>query len=157
MEYHPRFQSWRDGEHQRIRFSDQEKGNHHDLHELDPEHEPAPRSLNRARVLRTLENRLATESSVVGRLARDLIAHCRELTVRIKELEDELAVRAAELAPTLLALQGCGVLTAAKLMPGVIPELLKCDGPWCRLEIRGYRGWLKRDEFYGVYPSEKLE
>jgi len=48
-------------------------------------------------------------------------------------------------------------LPAAKLMPGVIPELLKCDGPWCRLEIRGYRGWLKRDEFYGVYPSEKLE
>jgi len=46
---------------------------------------------------------------------------------------------------------------AAKLMPGVIPELLKCDGPWCRLEIQGYRGWLKRDEFYGVYPSEKLE
>jgi SH3-like domain-containing protein len=46
---------------------------------------------------------------------------------------------------------------AARLMPGVIPELLKCDGAWCRLYIEGYKGWLKRDEFYGVYPSEKVE
>jgi SH3-like domain-containing protein len=46
---------------------------------------------------------------------------------------------------------------AARLMPGVIPELLNCQGLWCRLYIDGYKGWLKRDEFYGVYPAEKVE
>jgi SH3-like domain-containing protein len=46
---------------------------------------------------------------------------------------------------------------AARLMPGVIPELLNCEGDWCRLEIEGYKGWLKRDQFYGVYPSEKVQ
>jgi transposase len=86
------------------------------LHELEPGNEPAPRSLNRARVLRALEARLAEASGVVARLARDLVARCRQLTAQITELEAELALRTEELAPSLLALQGCGVLTAAKLI-----------------------------------------
>jgi len=39
----------------------------------------------------------------------------------------------------------------------VIPELLKCDGDWCRVSVQGYKGWLKRDQFYGVYETEKVE
>jgi SH3-like domain-containing protein len=46
---------------------------------------------------------------------------------------------------------------AARLMPGVIPELLKCAGAWCRLDIEGYKGWLKRDEFYGIYSNENVQ
>ena len=45
----------------------------------------------------------------------------------------------------------------AKLMPGVVAQILRCDGPWCRLNAEGYKGWLKRSDFYGVYPDEKLE
>ena len=46
----------------------------------------------------------------------------------------------------------------AKLMPGVVAQILRCDGVWCRLEADGYKGWLKRSDFYGVYPdSEKLQ
>ncbi len=45
----------------------------------------------------------------------------------------------------------------ARVEPGVIPELLKCEGEWCRVEVQGYKGWLKRDQFYGVYPTEKVE
>jgi SH3-like domain-containing protein len=45
----------------------------------------------------------------------------------------------------------------ALLEPGVIPQLLKCDGDWCRLEIQGYKGWVKREDFYGVYATEKVE
>jgi len=86
------------------------------LHELDPGNEPAPRSLNRVRVLRALEDRLATAPGVVARLARDLVVRCGELTGKINELEHEIAVRVWELAPSLLALQGCGALTAAKLI-----------------------------------------
>ena len=46
---------------------------------------------------------------------------------------------------------------SAKLEPGVVATLLRCEGVWCRLEADGYKGWLKRDEFYGVYPEEKME
>ena len=45
----------------------------------------------------------------------------------------------------------------ARVEPGVLPELLKCAGDWCRVEVQGYKGWLKRDQFYGVYPTEKVE
>ena len=45
----------------------------------------------------------------------------------------------------------------ARVEPGVIPELLKCDGDWCRVSVQGYKGWLKRDQFYGVYETEKVE
>jgi len=86
------------------------------LHELEPGNEPAPRSLNRARVLRALEARLAESTGVVARLASALVARCRQLTAEITELDAELALRTIELAPSLLALPGCGVLTAAKLI-----------------------------------------
>ena len=40
--------------------------------------------------------------------------------------------------------------------PGVIGELLDCDGDWCRVEIDGRRGWLQRGEFWGVLPDEAV-
>jgi SH3-like domain-containing protein len=40
--------------------------------------------------------------------------------------------------------------------PGVIGQLLDCDGSWCRVEIEGRRGWLQRTEFWGVLPDETL-
>jgi SH3-like domain-containing protein len=45
----------------------------------------------------------------------------------------------------------------ARLAPGVIARLIECDGLWCRIEAQGYRGWLKRDEFWGSYPKEPIE
>jgi SH3-like domain-containing protein len=47
--------------------------------------------------------------------------------------------------------------TVALLDPGVIARILECDGVWCRLEVQGYKGWLKRDEFWGVYPDEAVK
>jgi len=45
----------------------------------------------------------------------------------------------------------------ARLEPDVIGLLLECRAAWCRVEVNGYRGWLKRTEFWGVYPDEKVE
>jgi transposase len=86
------------------------------LHELMPGDEPAPRSLDRAHVLATLERRLGDEPGVVGRLARELVVRIRELTVVIDALEREIAGLVERLTPSLLALTGCGPLTAAKLI-----------------------------------------
>jgi len=50
-----------------------------------------------------------------------------------------------------------GSPATARLMPGVVAEILRCRANWCRLEADGYKGWLKRGEFFGVYPTEKLD
>lgn len=86
------------------------------LHELDPGNEPVARGLDRAVVLAALETRLTDAPGTVGRLARELVVRIRELTATINELEREIARLVADLAPTLLALVGCGSLTAAKLI-----------------------------------------
>jgi SH3-like domain-containing protein len=41
----------------------------------------------------------------------------------------------------------------------VIGRLLGCphDKSFCRVEIDSFQGWLKRDEFWGVYQSEYIE
>ncbi|MFP5341651.1 MAG: IS110 family transposase [Candidatus Limnocylindria bacterium] len=86
------------------------------LHELDPGHEPVARSLDRAVVLDGLERDLATAPGTVGRIARELVGRIRALTAAINELGREIARLVADLAPSLLALVGCGPLTAAKLI-----------------------------------------
>ncbi|HXS39245.1 MAG TPA: SH3 domain-containing protein [Stellaceae bacterium] len=42
----------------------------------------------------------------------------------------------------------------AKLDPGVIARLLECRNAWCRIEADSIKGWLRRDEIWGVYPDE---
>jgi SH3-like domain-containing protein len=45
----------------------------------------------------------------------------------------------------------------ARAEPGVVASLLTCQKAWCRVEANGFRGWLKRDEIWGVYPDEVIE
>jgi len=59
---------------------------------------------------------LADAPGTVGRLARELVGRIRDLTRSINELEREITRLVADLAPSLLALTGCGPLTAAKLI-----------------------------------------
>jgi SH3-like domain-containing protein len=46
----------------------------------------------------------------------------------------------------------------AKLDAGVIAHLLECRKEWCRIEAQSVdqpmRGWLVRDQIWGVYPDE---
>jgi transposase len=86
------------------------------LHELDPGHEPVARGLDRSIVLAALERDLAEVPGTVARIARELVARIRELTATINDLEREIGRLVAELAPSLLALAGCGSLSAAKLV-----------------------------------------
>jgi transposase len=78
--------------------------------------EPPARSLDRAVVLDRLEAELADRTEPVARFARDLLIRIRELTAAVDALEREIRVLASRVAPSLLALTGCGHLTAAKLV-----------------------------------------
>jgi len=86
------------------------------LHELEPGNEPAARTLNQLRTLDELGGRLADVDGTVARIARELVARCRTLTIEIKQLEREIGELVATLAPSLIAICGCGSLTAAKIL-----------------------------------------
>lgn len=86
------------------------------LHELDPSSPPAPQSLTRLRTLERLRDSLASCDELVARLAYELVCRSLELTLRIKELEREIQAAVEPLAPSLLAIVGCGPLSAAKIV-----------------------------------------
>lgn len=86
------------------------------LHELDPTLLLPSRGLRRYCVIDELADTLATFDGVVARLARELVARCRQLTEQINALEAELRPLVRRLAPTLLTVPGCGVLSAAMIL-----------------------------------------
>ncbi len=86
------------------------------LHEIDSALDPKPRSLDRPKTWKVLDERLADEIGTVARLARQLIGRCRQLTIDITELTLEIEQLVARLAPSLLAICGCAALTAAKIV-----------------------------------------
>lgn len=49
-----------------------------------------------------------------------------------------------------------GTKPVVKLEPGVIAGLDHCEQEWCYLRIASYKGWLKRENVWGVYPDEKF-
>lgn len=86
------------------------------LHELEPGYEIAAGSLNSMSVLDAVAALLAAHDNVTAEIARELVDRIRELTVRANQLERRISSLSAELAPSLLALEGCGGLTAAKIV-----------------------------------------
>lgn len=46
----------------------------------------------------------------------------------------------------------------ARLEAGVIGHLLSCEAssPWCRVSVEDYRGYLRREEFWGTFEGEPV-
>jgi transposase len=86
------------------------------VHELDPERAPVPASLDRAKHCQLLGAWLATLPGLVAELARDELADITRLTDAIDTLAKRIGQRVRVVAPALLAMPGCGELTAAKLV-----------------------------------------
>ena len=86
------------------------------LHELDPSLAIPATALRRFVVMDALTERLADHPGMVARLTRELLARCRELTVAINALQSELGAIVRQIAPSLLAVPGCGVLGAAVII-----------------------------------------
>jgi len=49
--------------------------------------------------------------------------------------------------------------TLAMLEPGVVIDIQRCpaQGVFCRVEVSGLQGWLKREQVWGMYPQEVIE
>lgn len=86
------------------------------LHEIFPGLVIPPRSLRRENILDGLEEHLEGVEGTVARIARELVVEIRNLTRRANELEREITKLVRGIAPSLLALRGCGPLSAAKIV-----------------------------------------
>ena len=83
------------------------------LHELDPGW-TAPTKLERHSAFDKVKAHLSghNDGAMVRRLALRLVEHLRLLTDEINELTAEITVRVTTIAPSLLAIVGCGALSA---------------------------------------------
>ncbi|MCV7431496.1 IS110 family RNA-guided transposase [Mycolicibacterium bacteremicum] len=86
------------------------------VHELDPGAEPKPASLHRHKPCAALGAWLDTQHGLLAELARDELTDVRRLTETINALAARIGTRVQQVAPALLALPGCGELTAAKII-----------------------------------------
>ncbi len=86
------------------------------LHELDPDLVIPSRGLRRQRVVAELARELDRFDGVVARLDRTLLTRCDELNHQINALEAELRHLVQAIAPSLQAIPGCGVLSAAVII-----------------------------------------
>lgn len=83
------------------------------LHELNPELQIPLRGFKRYCVMDELAERLTTFTGVVAQIAAELLTRCRQMTRQINDLEHQIRDRVRVLAPSLLEIPGCGVLSAA--------------------------------------------
>ena len=100
----------------RTRGEDQQRLRWH-LHDLWPELEIPTGALDRIVWLDRVARKLSrAQQTARVRIARELVRAIRDRTRRAAELEREIAALVKARAPELLALPGCGSLTAAKLI-----------------------------------------
>jgi SH3-like domain-containing protein len=45
----------------------------------------------------------------------------------------------------------------ANLQPGVLANVKRCDGSWCRIWGDGFDGFMRQTDLWGVYPDEKID
>jgi transposase len=87
------------------------------LHDLDPSFVVPRGALDRGIWLRRVEERLAEFAGrLEAEIALEQVRDCSELTGRINALERRIAAMIRPVAPGLMALEGCGALSAAKVL-----------------------------------------
>ena len=106
------------------------------LHVLDPSREPAKASLDRAVVQDRLRGWLRDLEGVRADIARNMLEDISRLTAEIKALHRRIGVLARASAPVLLAIPGCGELSAAKLM-GECGDVTRFRGEGCFASLAG--------------------
>lgn len=45
----------------------------------------------------------------------------------------------------------------AYLEPGVMGKVERCENGWCRISGGGFKGWIDREQLWGVYPDEDID
>jgi SH3-like domain-containing protein len=45
----------------------------------------------------------------------------------------------------------------AALEPGVLGNVMDCDGEWCQISVNDYSGYVEQDKLWGVYKGEEIK
>lgn len=85
------------------------------LHELDPEFDVPLRAMSNAKQRHRVATWLAARDGLVAELASDVLADIDAGSVKIDDLERRITALVEAHYPNLLAVPGCGALTAAKI------------------------------------------
>lgn len=85
------------------------------LHELDPEFDIPTKGFAIGKQRRRVSEWLEVRDGLVAELARDILGDINTGSSRIDELEKRITVLVEDRYPHLLAIPGCGSLTAAKI------------------------------------------
>ena len=88
------------------------------IHLLDPGH-PTPRNWKFQKAHRELRDLLITQDGLVAELARDVLDDIIRINAVILRLRRRIERTVRPVAPNLIALQGCGELTAARIIAEV--------------------------------------
>lgn len=116
------------------------------LREIDPSLEPPARGLIQLKHQVAVERRLEGVPGLVARLARELVARCRERTTRIRELEAEIqqlvapVARRAAGSTTTEALRVSPTSSTERSSPTRLPRNGSREGSWSDTVPRGGRG-----------------
>jgi transposase len=86
------------------------------LHEIAPELPIPAKGFRRQHIVAAVRGHLAGLEGTVASIARELLERVAELNGRTTELERQMKPLVTELAPSLVAVAGCGTLTAAKIV-----------------------------------------
>lgn len=45
---------------------------------------------------------------------------------------------------------------AVNVQSGVLADVIKCNGQWCRITLDRFSGWIEQDKLWGVYKGEQI-
>jgi SH3-like domain-containing protein len=92
--------------------------------------------------------RIRDSDGTVGWVFQSLLSGKRTAVVAPWSSTDPRPIRAAATPEAAIT---------AYLEPGVMAEIERCDGGWCRLSGGNFDGWISQDQLWGVYPGERVK
>lgn len=91
--------------------------------------------------------RVRDSEGAEGWVYHSLLSGRRTAVVTMKS-KDELASLYDRADPTSAV--------AARLQPGVVAQVKRCNAGWCHISGDGFDGWIEQQRLWGVYADEKV-
>jgi SH3-like domain-containing protein len=92
--------------------------------------------------------RVRDSEGAEGWVYHSLLSGRRTAVVTMKKRDELAALRDRPDADSAVA---------ARLQAGVLAQVKRCTGNWCRISGDGFDGWIEQQRLWGVYADEKVD